>query len=456
MDSSTNLDNPLQIETSVNPWALNEPEPTTLLALYPGVQAPTLEAIAKTASVYLTEPLNIVKQLEPDDPKIIFNAVVELPFLKQPAVIFAEPAQPLSPQELDDAAANECKWVIGIETLFDTCDAHLNFVELMRFLAKLITNCPAILDVNCGRWFPREAIEKQFFTQIDEVIIDPPEDVLWLIHAIGQEETATVWVHTHGLLRCGNPELEMLQVPIDQVTQSCELINTIAGRLLEERPPEPGCDMQIGPHMNVTLQPWQKIAPLLAENIPGCMTDRIDEPDNPHIGLRAVICSDKSQECNTYPVDVIEKMSRDDAVLFPAIRVADRLADLARATWPLLVHEFNTLPKQLLRTDIHPMTSDDQQAVCFVIKASLSLSYESTESPEHLWFVVHQFEGNRVQAQLMNDPVQNHEFSEGDTTWISRETISDWSVITPNASYGPSQLEELAAALSELKQGIAT
>ena len=172
--------------------------------------------------------------------------------------------------------------------------------------------------------------------------------------------------------------------------------------------------------------------------------------------MRAVICSDISQKGNTYPVDVIEKISREDAVLFTAIRIADRLADLARATWPLLVHEFNTLPKQILRTDIHPMTTDGQQSVCFIIKASLTTSDESTEAPEHLWFVVHKFEETRVQAQLLNDPVQNVHLNEGDITWVKRQAISDWSVITPNASYGPSQLDELAEGLSELKQGIAT
>lgn len=446
-------DNPLQVQTPVDTWALSEPEPTTLIALYPDDQPPTLEAITKAASDYLTVPLNIVKQLEPDDPEVIFNAVVELPFLQQRAVIFAEPAQPLSPHELDDAAAYECKWVIGIQTLLDSCDAHLNFVELVRFLAKLVPDSPALLDVNCGRWLPNNAIEKQFFTQIDEVIIDPPEDVLWLIHAIGHKETETAWVHTHGLWRCGNPEIEMLQVPIKQVTQACELINTIAGRLLEEQPPESGCNMQIGPQMNISLQPWQEIAPLLAENVPGSMSDRVD---NQHIGLRAVICSDISQEGNTYPVDVIEKMSRDDAVLFTAIRVADRLAVLAKATWPALVHEFNTLPKQLLRSDIHPMTTDGQQLVCFIIKAGLTTSDESIEAPEHLWFVVHKFEETRVQAQLLNDPVQNVQLNEGDVTWVKRQAISDWSVITPDASYDPSQLDELAEALSELKQGIAT
>lgn len=449
-----------QVQTPVDPWALNEPEQTTLIALFPGDQPPDLEAVVKAASEYLTEPLNIVKHLETSDPKNIFNAVVELPFLHQPALIFSEPAQPISKQELDDQAAINCKWVIGIQTLLDPSDAHLNFVELVRFLAKSVPDCVAILDVNCGRWFPHQAIQKQFFTQIDDVLIDPPEDVLWLIHAIGHNKSQTAWVHTHGLWRCGNAELEILQVPIDQVTQACELIDTIAARLLEERLPEHGCDMQIGPQMNVTIRPWQEIAPQLDNNLPGSMTDRVNEPDNPHIGVRAVICrtatSDEPQDGISCPAEVIEKLSSDGVVLYTAIRVVDRLANLARATLPALVCEFNKLPKQMLRTDIHPMASDDQQSVCFVIKASLTLSDESTESPEHLWFVVHDFDDNRVQAQLLNDPVQSDQFSEGDIIWIQRESISDWFVTTPDAGYAPSQLEDLTSALNKLRQGIAT
>ncbi len=452
MNSSTN-DNPSQTATSVYTWALNDPEPTTLIALYPGDQPPTLDCFAKAASAYLTEPLKIVQDLEPGHPEMLFSVLVELPFLKQRAVIFAEPAQPLSPQDLDDPAAINCKWVIGVETLLDECDAHLNFVELVRFTAKSVTDCPAIMDVNCERWLPKEMIPKVFFTQIDGKLIDPPEDVLWFIQAIEHKETKTAWIHTHGLWRCGNPELEMIQVPIDQAAIACELINTIAERLLEERAPEAGRDMQIGPQMNITMQPWEIIAPMLPQQIPGSMTDRID-PE--HIGVRAVICSSNSHKGNYYPFDVIEKLSSNDAVLFPAIRVADRLADLARLTWPLLIHEFEALPKQLLHTDIHPMTSDDQQSVRFVLKANLMPDSESTESPEHLWFVVHQFEDCRVQAQLMNDPVQNDQLSEGDITWISREAISDWSVITSNASFGPADFEELAIVLNDLKQGIAT
>jgi len=154
-------------QTTIDTWALSEPEPTTLIALYPGDQPPTLDAIVKTAFDYLTEPVKIVQEVEPGHPKMIFSVVVELPFLKQRAVIFAEPAQPLSPQELDDPIATNCKWVVGIETLLDPLNAHSSFVELVRFIAKSVPDCPAIMDVNCERWLPREMIPKLFFTQID-------------------------------------------------------------------------------------------------------------------------------------------------------------------------------------------------------------------------------------------------------------------------------------------------
>ena len=102
------------------------------------------------------------------------------------------------------------------------------------------------------------------------------------------------------------------------------------------------------------------------------------------------------------------------------------------------------------------MTSDDKQSVCVAIKANLSFNDEATQSAEHLWLVVHQFEDSRAEAQLVNDPLQNDQLKKGDKTWINRDAISDWSVITPTASFGPSQLEELTTSLSELSQGIAT
>lgn len=461
MDSSTNFDNPLQIETTSDPWVLNEQEPTTLVALYPGDQPPTLDKIAQLAKEYLAEPLNIVKHLETDDPKVIFNTVVELPFLQTSALIFAEPAQPLSPMELDDPSAIACKWVIGIDALLDECDAHLNFVELMRFIAKLVPDCPAILDVNCERWLSHDVIDKNFFNQIDGVIIDPPEDVLWLVQVIGHKESKTAWVHTHGLWRCGNPELEMLQVPIKKVPQACELINTIAERLLEERPPDTDSDMQIGPQMDITFQPWQKIAPLLAPNLPGSMTDRTDESDNTHTGVRAVICSSISsskspKKCKTYPVDVIKILSRNEVALFPAIRVADRLADLARAAWPTLVHEFNTLPKQLLRTNKQLKISDKIHPVGCLIKACLTPESDPAKSPEHLWYIVYKFEDDRAQAQLIQNPLLEYLPSELALIWIDLKSISDWSVVTHYDSYGPSQLEEISETFNKLKQGIAT
>lgn len=441
------------VDTDADPWALPEPEPTTLMVLWPGDDPPTQTEILAALTSAADHDVDVLEEFSPDEPDVPWAIVVGIPSLPAAVNLWTEPARTLPPDEADAIGGANCKWVVGIETLLDNTDPLDHFTALLRLIANALNSAPAMLDVNTTQWHTRQSLDEQF----DDPSIDPPVDVLWVIQAVsrGSGGVDSCWLHTHGLWRCGKPELEMLEVPADKTVRACELLNTIAGRLLEEPLPAPGRTMMIGKEMAITFQPWPDVAPYLDNAAPGSMRDRDDKNDNAHTGIRAVVCDPQPRgsyrKLWVWPQAALDRMDRDDAVLYPSKRTTQRQASIARATWPDLAIAFASLSPPLLRTDDKPRSESDEPSVRFIIKAGLSKTNESDDDREHLWFVVRQFDGDRAQAVLVNQPIHLEALNKGDLIWIDRETISDWTVLTPTRSYGPSRVNDLLHSIDQLR-----
>ncbi len=460
LERETPADAPSARICEVEPWALPEPEPTTLIALWPGDQPPTKLEILAALSSAADQNAQVLEELSPDESDVPWAIAVGIPPLPAALNIWTEPARELPPDETDAIGAADCKWVVGIETLLDPHDPLDHFITLMRLVTSALASAPAILDVNTTQWHTRRSLAEQFI----DPSIEPPIEMLWVIQAVSRngdgQRAGAGWLHTHGLWRCGKPELEMLEVPPAYTIRACELLNTIAGRLLEEATPAPGEEMMIGNEMAVILRPWQDVAPHLTDDTPGSMRDRTDDNDNAHTGVRAVVCDPRPR--GTYrrlwvwPQAALDRLDRDDAVLYPAKRVSQRQASIARATWPELATTFASLSEPLLRTDIDPARATDLPSVRFTIKAGLLDSDQPEEDREHLWFVVRRFVGDSAEAQLVNQPIHFSQLRKGDITHVQRETVSDWSVITPQGSFGPARLGQMQRAIDQLREGVVT
>ena len=286
------------------------------------------------------------------------------------------------------------------------------------------------------------------------------EEALWIVEAVSanQEDTGepgAAWLHTHGLWRCGLPELEMLEVPPAQVDAASEVITAMAGRLLEEPAPAPGEPFALGPGLDVTLQPWQDVASYLEEGSPGGLADR--DKDGDHNGVRAVICG--ATPDGTYkkiwrwPREIVERLDKGDALIFLSRRFTDRRARHARDTWPQLATCFASLPANLLRTDTEPALNPSDPTVRFIIKAGLATNGTDQDEREHLWFVVQKFAGDRAEGTLINQPVMVGDIRQGDRMWVERANVSDWSVLTPVGSFDPSRAAALERTIDQLRAG---
>ncbi len=441
-------------DAPADPWPLPEPVPTTLIALWPHDEAPTETEILALVAQFAGSAAGTAGEVEADDVAVLWSALIQLPGLPHPVILWSEPARPIPPQELDDPRAEACRWIVGAETLLDADDPLTSFASLMRTLAGSLEEAPAILDVCSTRWHPREAL--------DEILagdVEPPEHMLWIVHAVaatGASESEPCWLHTHGLWRCGRPELEMLEVPRRHIGSAGELLNAVAGRILEEPAPLPGEPFAIGHELEVSLQPWEDVARYLADDVPGSLEDR-DDGEDEHRGVRAAVCGARPtgtfRRIWSWPQEVIVRLDRDDAVLYLTLRSTERLARHARATWPQLAMTFATLPPPLIRLDARPDGTSDAPSVRFIMKAGFPVDDGSDAGREHLWFIVRRFDGDRAQAELINEPMEVPQLARGDVTWIERSAISDWSVITPLGSFGPSRIKALQQAIDRLRQG---
>lgn len=421
-------------ENELDPWAVPEPEPTTLIALWPHQRPPMLGEVLAAGGGSSHRMAEVVEEVQ-GGAEVIWCREVRIPDHGQPAVIWSEPARPLGPEELDDSGARQCRWIVGAETVLDQEDPLGDFARMIRWLAGSVADLPALLDANSGRWHPRDALQKGLLA--DD--LPPLPEALWIVHAVGNADGAT-WLHTHGLARCGRPELEMLEVPQRYATTACELLSAIAGRLLEEPAPPPGEPYEIGRDLAVTFRRWQEVAPLIGAGVPGGMADRGPEDHTAHRGVRAVVCPTSTQgvgqDMRFWPQDALEAVADGGIPLYLSTQATEHAAAQARVTWPRLQEAFGSLAG-----------AAGEPRAQFLIKAGHVLPGEPDAPREHIWFEVKRFEGDRARGLLLNTPVVIGSIKRGESVWIDRETVSDWSVRTPLGVFGPAEAEAMSRTI---------
>jgi hypothetical protein len=439
-------------------WPVDQ-EPINLLALIPGDQPPMQEEVIAALRDHLAHQFAVLEELEPQSPDILWSFLARLGDLEIPVMLWLQPALPVPQGELSDEAAESCRWALGIETMLEPADPLSGYITLMRSLAGALSDSPAVLDINTTRIHTRAILDELFIDAAPSnmsqatrmpALIEPPAEDLWTIHAVYAEVdsarngTSTVWLHTHGLSRCGLPELEMLDVPMEHLSRAGELLNSIAGMVLEVPPPPPGEPYIVGEGLAVTFQPWQEVVAQIDPQSPGGPRDRQDEDgQNMHVGVRAVVCSTK-QAC-TWPREVIERLAEDDAMLYRTRRTTERQSQLARLRWDQLAMAFAAAKKVGLIGGSSPRAG-------FFIKAGFIIDGASGEQErEHLWFEPQAFTGEHVDATLINQPVRIAAMKRGDDVRIGRNGISDWQVQFATGSFGPDDIGQLWKAIDAMK-----
>jgi len=425
-------------------WAIDDPEPTNLVALWPDAQPPSrMEVFTAFASV-AGESVEVIDDVGERSPEFEWASIIKVPGFDRPIAVWTEAARPMGEAELEVAGGVRCPWVVGIEGVLEEVDPLRDYTGLMRLLLRALPDAPAILDVTTSRWTSRDSLDSMF----ERESVEPPADVLWIVEARRRDDdhARPCWLRTRGLARCGRPELEMLDVPGPETETAAQVLSGMASMLFESEPPDPGVTWLIGHELGVTLVPWESLAEDVAERVVGGPVDRMHDGDVPS----AVVCDVDGDGggpdlTRLSPARVIHRLAGEDACgLYWTERATRRQSDLARAGWD----QFATAWAAMRRSGT---LDEEQPPAVFGLKAGYPIADRPELNHEHIWFRVRGFVDDGVEAELVNEPVHDVGLTAGDRAVVDPDRVADWLVVTKYGSFGPADVPGMWHAVDRLR-----
>ena len=276
----------------------------------------------------------------------------------------------------------------------------------------------ALLDESAEKLLPQKWVEMA----ANSNIVPGPND-LYTVQAVS-ETNGELWLHTHGLCRCGLTELEILESNNKNYENHYNLISTFATFLInnpEFNPRENG--VRIGllsdtTPIVVTCRSWTEA---LQNEYPNLFLGGNRDRESGHNSRTSVIFLYKTkQDEENHKISKVsdyDKRWGDNLVFFITNEETARMKALA-------IERFNFVKEQLKNKDNK-----------IIIKIGL---VTDDNSLEHIWFELLEFEHNyNFIAKLIQEPYNVSKTHEGDIMSFTANDITDWIIYTKDFSVNP-------------------
>lgn len=309
------------------------------------------------------------------------------------------------------AALEKSQWSLGVVLFFG--DEPLDdFHFQLRVLVAVAPEGIAAFDLAAFRLHHFEWVKESATSAAP-----PSPTSLFVMHFVGDGQTAG-WIHTHGLNRCGRLELEMFDVKPEQSRLLGELLNSTAAFFLEQALPAPGEAVEVGRDLPVLWLPWEEALSRRKPKHGGGKEDR----DAVHGEPTAVLFVPGKKTFGVFGSG-LELPSKHLAVLegSPILYVSNahtrRMEVLSRERLPTLKVLFSKL--------------GDNERFKFLVKLGYPTVDPRFGSREHIWFEVHSFGAEHVDATCINQPHSVPSLREGLRGTHELGLISDWTIFCP-------------------------
>lgn len=355
-------------------------------------------------------------------------------------------------REEDQLEALNKEYYIDISIAFES-DVMQSYLFQLKLLDAIVPDACLLVDFSA-----MSVLSAGWLKMTVVADIPPGPKYLYTIHAVydnNKTDDSIYWLHTHGLLRCGSMELEVVNLK-NNAQEIYDLLIHAANLFIKEHYKEKqkfviGYD---GLDMNLAWIRWEDALTEFPADMLGGLNEREDENDvhrQPSGILYAV-------EDGTYmSPEIYAKTLKDNPIVFISTQETERMRSLATVHFNAFCKSFDKhgVPKPKKKSFLGGIfgskDKEDAEKWTFLVKLGLMIddAIDETER-EHLWYEVMSIENGIVTGKLVNQPYWIANLNAGDVkSYPVNETLTDWIVYSPQESFNPDLVYALLEELED-------
>lgn len=303
-------------------------------------------------------------------------------------------------------------------------DSKKSYHLQLKLATAIVPDLAAVMDESAekllsARWVNMTATSS----------VPPGSEAMYSVQAISADN-GEVWLHTHGLCRCGITELEIVQSDSENAKNHYEIIKSLAGRLLDryenEKDEESLFIGLIGDNIPivVTYVPWTDGIFEYNNLTLGGLADR----ENGHNSKSSLIFVYKNENDEKKhilsKVNIYDNYWGNNAMFFISTPETERMKTLA--------HERFGFVKRA--------AENDEYTIILKLGLDTDQKYreeDTSNSKEHIWFELVGFDGDKFKAKLTQEPYYIDALHAGYIGEYTVNDITDWLICTPSFNVSP-------------------
>ncbi|MDE6285071.1 MAG: DUF4026 domain-containing protein [Bacilli bacterium] len=296
-------------------------------------------------------------------------------------------------------------------------DVKKSYHLQLKLAVAMVPDLIGLLDESAERLFPAKWVK---MTASSKVL--PSSKDLFNVQAV-RGKNDEVWLHTHGLCRCGVTELEILESDAKNYENHYNLISTYAMYLIDHKGDiEPyGVGAYIGSLVNgypvvVTCKSWTEGILEYKKLRLGNLKDR----EKGHNSKTSIIFLYKSEEDEKQgvlsKVSIYNDLWGENPIFFISDEETDRMKKLAREKFNYVQDFYNVEGNSVL------------------IKIGLHIEGDNYE---HIWFELLEVKKDKFRAKLTQESYYFKDMHVGDEHWYTVDDVTDWIIYTPKFAIHP-------------------
>lgn len=295
-------------------------------------------------------------------------------------------------------------------------DALVSYHAQLKILHALLPEAVAVLDdssekILSGKWVALAA----------ESNVPPAPRYIYTVQAVAGEEEDCVWLHSHGLNRCGLPELEILNSTKEMYQSHYNVIETMANRMLERKEPlEPKEPLFLARMteelpMVATLVQWQEAVEHYPEDMLGGKADRKEGHNENTCAIFVYPSREDLEKQNYAPVCIFDEYMEANPIYMISMEETERMKRLAGERINYMLKAFENEKNKI------------------IVKIGLKIDEEFRDEQnqwEHIWFELLEPLDGSLRCRLTQEPYYVKDMHEGSEGIYPFDQVTDWLIFT--------------------------